>query len=337
MVKRKVGLVVFGLGVALLVMAPVIRFGVAPQLVRAPLDINVTLKAGGTGFEYLDAEVGETVPITVDVTRHIRGDVAAGNHDVAVYDESLCLTRDDAGEEPGCLRNDPRIISNFQDRVAFDRVSGYAVQGNVCGDSGDQDCGASVDGEPTVHEGLGYKFPMHTEKKDYLYFDTVSKKAWPMRYQGVERREGLPVYTFEQTITDAPAMTNGVFPSLYSNVRTLWVEPTTGVIIHGEEQINQRLTGLASLEPGASMRDPALAGLTALKGTLAFDESADQAQAELARDGISSIRAVEVFLPLGCLVLGLILIIVGVVLIRRDSSSRRSEPEPQTDPELVSS
>jgi hypothetical protein len=316
-VKRSVGLVVFGLGILLLVMAPLLKFWVAPKLVRAPLDINVTLKAGGTNFQYLDATAGAVVPITVDITRHIRGDVAAGNHDVAVYDETLCLTRDDQNEHPGCLRDDPRIVANYQDRIAFDRVSGYAVNGKKCGSSGTEECNASVDGEPTDHKGLGYKFPMFTEQKDYEYFDTVSKQAWPIRFKGVENKQGLEVYRFEQTITDASAMTSGIFPSLYSNVRTLWVEPKTGVIIHGQEQIDQRLTGLASTEPGAAMRDPALAGKTALKGTLAFTDAADKIQADLARDGLKSIQLITVVLPLVALVLGIILTGLGLYLMRR--------------------
>jgi hypothetical protein len=315
-VKRSVGLILFGVGVVLLVMAPVVKFAVAPQLVRAPLDINVTLKAGGSGFQYLDAKAGGVVPITVDITRHIRGDVAAGNHDVAVYDETLCLTRDDANQHPGCLRNDSRIVANYQDRVPFDRITGYAVSGAKCGPSGAAECGASVDGQPVVHKGLGYKFPMFTEQKDYEYFDTVSKQSWPMVFKGVETREGLQVYRFEQTITDAPAMTSGIFPSLYSNVRTLWVEPLTGAVIHGQEQIDQRLTGLASTEPGSPVRDPTLVGKTALKGTLAFTPAADKIQADLARKGISSITAITVIVPLGALILGLILVGLGLFLFR---------------------
>lgn len=319
--KRSVGLVLFGVGVVLLVMAPVVKFAVAPALVRAPLDINVTLKAGGSGFQYLDATAGAVVPITVDITRHIRGDVAAGNHDVAVYDETLCLTRDDQNQHPGCLRNDPRIIANYQDRVAFDRVTGYAVSGAKCGPSGAGECSAAVDGQPVEHKGLGYKFPMFTEKKDYEYFDTVSKQSWPMVFKGVETREGLQVYRFEQTITDAPAMTSGIFPSLYSNVRTLWVEPLTGAVIHGQEQIDQRLTGLASTVPGSPVRDPTLVGKTALKGTLAFTPAADKIQADLARKGISSITAITVIVPLGALILGLILVGLGLFLFRREPAA----------------
>lgn len=325
--KRTVGLALFGLGVFLLVLAPVIRFAVAPQLVRAPVDVDVTLPHGGTDFRYLSATEGKEVVLPhVSVTRHIQGDVKAANHDVAVYEQALCLTRDDNDEKLGCLENDPRIIVNFYTRFAFDRVSGLAVSGNKCGSNGKQDCQQAEDGDTVVHEGLGMTFPQFTEKKTYPFWDVPSRAAYPMKFVDVEKREGLTVYKFRQVITDAPAMTNGVFPSLYSNTRTLWVEPTTGAIIHGQEEIDQRLTGRASTDPGSEMRDPALAGLTALQGTLAFTPEANRIQADIARDGIRSIEMIRLWLPLVSLCLGIVLTLVGALLYAasRPSPGRRA-------------
>ncbi len=323
--KRNLGLVLFGLGVLLLVLAPVIRFVVAPQLVRAPLDVDVTLPHAGTDFRYLSSTEGRVVVLPhVSVTRHIQGDVKSGNHDVAVYEQALCLTRDDNDEKLGCLENDPRIIANFYTRFAFDRVTALAVTGNKCGSSGKENCQQAEDGDTVVHQGLGMTFPMFTEKKTYPYWDSPARKAYPMRYIDQETKEGLTVYKFQQVITDAPAMTGGVFPSLYSNTRTLWVEPKTGAIIHGREEINQRLTGRASNDPGAAMRDPSLAGLTALQGTLEFTPEADRIQAKIAKDGIKSIDLIRLYLPLGSLVLGLILVVVGLVLaLPRGGEPRR--------------
>ncbi|HET7277412.1 MAG TPA: DUF3068 domain-containing protein [Dermatophilaceae bacterium] len=323
--RRNLGLGLFGLGVLLLVLAPVIRFAVAPQLVRAPLDVDVTLPHGGTDFRYLSATEGREVVLPhVSVTRHIQGDVKSGNHDVAVYEQGLCLTRDDKDQKLGCLENDPRTIVNFYTRFAFDRVTGLAVSGAKCGSSGKENCQQAEDGDTVVHQGLGFTFPQLTEKKTYLYWDNVARKAYPMQYVDQEKKEGLTVYKFRQVITDAPAMTSGVFPSLYSNTRTLWIEPTTGAIIHGQEEINQRLTGRASNDPGAAMRDPSLAGLTALQGTLAFTPEADRIQAKIARDGIASINLIRVYLPLGSLVLGVILVAVGLVL----TLARGGQPRP---------
>jgi hypothetical protein len=329
-VKRTVGLVLFGLGVLLLVLAPLVRYVVAPQLVRAPVDVDVTLPHGGTSFRYLSATEGKEVLLPhVSVTRHIQGDVKAANHSVAVYEQALCLTRDDNDEKLGCLENDPRIIVNFYTRFAFDRVTGLAISGNKCGSSGKQNCQQAEDGDTVVHEGVGMTFPMFTQKKTYPYWDNVARKAYPMQFVDVEKKQGLTVYKFRQVITDAPAMTGGVLPSLYSNTRTLWVEPKTGAIIHGQEEIDQRLTGRASNDPGAEMRDPSLAGLTALQGTLAFTPEADRTQAKIARDGIQSIDLIRVYLPLVSLVLGFLLVLLGLLLYAQGPRRRHAAGTPR--------
>ena len=180
--RRGLGLLFVGLGVFLLVLAPIVRFAVAPRLVKAPLDIHAQIDAGGDNFNYLDATAGKNVSITVSVTRTIIGDVSAGNNNVAVYDESLCLTRDDNHEGLGCQRaGSPLLITNSSDRVAFDRVSALPVHGNVCGSNEDQDCKANVNGDTSIkHDGLGYKFPIDTEKKTYLLFDTEVGKSFTM-------------------------------------------------------------------------------------------------------------------------------------------------------------
>jgi hypothetical protein len=77
-------------------------------------------------------------------------------------------------------------------------------------------------------------------------------KATPMVYEGTQTIDGYTTYKFVQTIK--PAMVPGSAQKLnatfldlpgtgdiesqqyYSNVRTVWVEPNTGVIFKGQEQ-----------------------------------------------------------------------------------------------------
>jgi hypothetical protein len=327
--KRGLSLLLIGLGVLLLVLAPLVKFVVAPHVVKAPLDINAEIDAGGDGFNYLDATVGKVVPISVSVTRHILGDVSAGNKNVAVYDESLCLTRDDDHKGLGCQRaGSPLLLTNSSDRVAFDRISGEPVTGNVCGANADQDCKANVNGDTSIkHTGLGYKFPIDTKKQTYQFFDTVVGKSFPAEYKGTEKKGGLDCYKFVQVVTNQPAYTNGVLPSTYTNTRTVWVEPTTGVIVDGSEDLNQVLTGRATLDPSSELRDPALAGLTALQGLLSFTDPTIKSQAKLATDNLPKIHAVRLYLPLGALVLGLICVVAGVLLRRRDSGPAGASTE----------
>jgi hypothetical protein len=303
-------------GVFLLVLAAVVKFFVAPAAVKAPLSIPqkyTKVLAYGTGFQYFDAKVGRDVPISVSITRTIIGDVSAGNSKVAVYDESLCLTRDTDGSHPGCVdKFDPqgRLITNSTDRVAFDRKSGYAVN--------DPKYRANVDGNTKIaHVGLGYKFPIDTKKKTYLYFDTVVGKAFPMTYVDTEKVAGLTVYKFVQHIVDQAVYTNNTFPSTYTNTRTVWVEPTTGAIVNGQEQLTQTLTGKASLDPASPVIEPSFAGIVALQGTLAFTPDTITLQAHFAKDYLPRIHLIRLWLPLLSLILGLISLAVGVVMLRR--------------------
>jgi hypothetical protein len=351
-VKRALSLILVGLGVALIVIAGVVRFWAAPRLVKAPVDINAVLHAGGDNFNYLDATAGKNVPITVSVTRHIVGDVSASNSKVAVYDESLCLTRDDQHQGLGCVgQGDPRLITNSSDRVAFDRVSGMAVTGDVCGSSQTQPCNANVNGSSDAahtHVGLDYKFPIDTQKKTYQFFDTVVGKPFPAVYvrtvkvhYGPGGKSVLNCYMFVQTITDQPVYTNGVLPSTYSNVRTLWVEPTTGVIVDGSENLKQVLTGRQGLDPTSPLVSPTLANLVALQGLLKFDAPTIASQAKLATDSLPKIHAVRLSIPIGGLVLGLIALIVGLALARSGGAGasgpgsgerRTADPDPADDP-----
>jgi len=321
-VKRFWSYLLVFVGVFLVVFAGVVKFVVAGAAVKAPLSIPekyIKVIASGTGFNYFDASVGKNVSINVWITRTIVGDVAAGNSKVAVYDESLCLTRDTDGSHPGCVdKSDAqkRLITNSTDRVAFDRKTGMAVN--------DAKYGANVDGNPTVqHEGLGYKFPIDTKKKSYLYFDTVVGKAFPMVYVDQEKLQGLTVYKFVQTMVNQPVYTNNTFPSTYTNTRTVWVEPITGAIVKGQEQLTQVLTGRENLDPNSQITESGLAGIVALQGTLAFTPDTVRLQAQLAKDNLPKIHLVQLWLPLISLILGLLAIGVAVLLLRRRRAPSR--------------
>jgi hypothetical protein len=296
------------LGVFLIALAAIVRFVVAPTVVKAPLTIPskyTNVLASGSDFNYFDAASGKNIKINVWITRDITGDVAAGTDDIAVYDESLCLTRDD-GSHPGCVGNgNPALITNSTDRVPFNRKSGMAVN--------DAKFGGNVDGSTQIkHEGLGYKFPIDTEKKTYQYFDTVVGKAFPMKYSGEATIDGVDVYKFVQHMVNEPVYTNNTFPSTYTNTRTVWVEPTTGVIVKGQEQLKQVLTGRESLNPSSKVVEPKLANIVALEGTLTFTDDTVKLQAQLADDNLSKIKLVRLWLPLIALIVGLIALGLGI-------------------------
>ncbi len=301
------------MGIFLLILAIGVKTVVEPRLVKDPLTVPAkysVLIAGGTGFLLFDAQTGSTKPVTIRITRTIHGDTTGkdgGNDSVAVYDESLCLSVED-GTHPGCLpATDPRMVLVNIDRIAFDRKTSLAVS--------DPKYGASVDGKPVTHEGLGYKFPIDTKKKTYLFFDPIPRHAYPINYVGTTKIQGLTVYKFTQQITDAPVYTGNVLPSLYTNFRTVFVEPTTGVIVAGSEQIDQRFTGRETLDPNSKVIIPQLAGQTALKGTLAFDQPTVNRQIKLAKDNKSKIELITTTIPLIGFIGGPLLILIGALLL----------------------
>ncbi|MCW2525210.1 MAG: hypothetical protein JWM76_70 [Pseudonocardiales bacterium] len=295
------------LGVLLIVAAGLIKWVFAPSLIKAPLVVDRTTIATSSAQVFvLSAQTTKTVDVTA--TRSVRGDKSAGTGSVAVYDESLCLHGPGTAvaDKYGCVPStDPTFIQKTTDRVAFGRKSGLAV-------SDDGRFGTNVDGNKKVtHDGIGYTFPIDTKKKTYPFFDTVVSKSYPMRYVDSEKLAGLTVYKFTQDIPKSDIKINGVLPGSYVNVRTVWVEPTTGVIVKGSEAIEQRFTSGNGV---------------AFVGTLVFTDATVKSQADFAKDQLGKIHTARLWLPIGAAVVGLILLGVGIGL---SATGGRREPRRQ--------
>ncbi len=300
--RRVGGIVLAILGLVLVVAAPVLKWGLASTLVKVPLDINRTTIAEADS-QVLVLAAQRVQAVHVVATRTVTGDSKAGTANVAVYDEVLCLRASKgAGDNAaGCpVATDPTFIQRTTDRIAFGRRSGLAVANG-------SRFGANVNGDKSiVHEGLGYTFPIATKKTTYPFFDTVLGKAYPMSYQDTEKLDGLTVYKFGQNVPASPIKIQGLIPGTYSNVRTVWVEPTTGVIVKGSEKIEQKF---------------AQGGTIAFSGTLVFNDATVKSQANYAKSQMDKINLVRWWIPLGLLVLGLLAIVGGLLLAR----GRRSD------------
>ncbi len=82
----------------------------------------------------------------------------------------------------------------------------------------------------------------------------------------------------------------------------VWVEPTTGVIIKGSEQIKETF---------------ATGGQTAFSGTLVFNDATVKSQADYAKTQLAKVHLIRMWIPLTLAVLGVVLIVVGALLLRR--------------------
>jgi DUF3068 family protein len=294
--RRTVGLVLLALGVAFLVLGPLLRFYADPRLAKAPLDQYSTTVSEAPNATFLDVgklqvRTGETLT----ATRTVRGDVAAGNADRVVYD--VFVRVEDA---------DKNLVTATTDRVALDRRTSLAQS---C-------CGESLNGQPAKHQGIEYKFPFGVQKKTYQYFDTTLGKASDMKYLKSEDVAGLNTYKFEQRIEptqiaelEVPGTLIGRSESsvpvqrFYSNTRTVWVEPKTGAIVKGQEKQFSTLRD-----------DSGTDKLTVTDATLTFTDKTIREQAKTAKDGARLIGLLGTTGPIVLVVLGLLLAAVGLGL-----------------------
>ena len=176
-----------------------------------------------------------------------------------------------------------RLVSFTTDRVAADRKSGESVN--------DAKYGENVNGDTSVkHVGLSYKWPFHAKKQTYKFYDPISGQAPDARFIGTEKLAGLNLYKYQADINNIDLPVGPGIPGKYSDTRTVWVDPVTGVIVKGSEHQVRTLAD----------------GTTALDTTLTFNQDAINYQAKQAKDGRSKITMLTVVLPLVGLVLGIV-------------------------------
>ncbi|TQS41509.1 DUF3068 domain-containing protein [Cryptosporangium phraense] len=312
--RRVVGAVVLALGTFLVVAAILLPTYVASNLVKTPLDqytVSVATADNATVFDVPSLSVQENVP--VEATRTVRADPEKSTDDVVVFDEFLVL--EDS-------RNNSQITFS-SDRVGLDRRTAESQDG----------FDAAVDDEPTRHQGLVYKWPFNSEKKSYQYFDTTTRKPYEAKFVGTEDINGLETYKYQMEIPatqigelDVPGELVGSTepdvnaPRFYSNTRTVWVEPKTGIIIKGQEKQNQTLRDASGADK-----------LTLFSGTLTFDEQTVDEAVSLAKDTISQINLVSRVAPIVLGILGVILIVVGLFLALRGGGKSSYRPVQPAD------
>jgi hypothetical protein len=314
---RRAGVYVLtGLAVFLLAVAALLRFYVVPNLLVTPLDQFAESFAPGTGTRFDPATLQEVDNVDMVAHRTLRGDVAASSKDTGVWDESVVLA-DTEGN----------LITATTDRVAWDRKTGLAKN---C-------CNENVDGVPTKHVGLSYKFGFNSEKKSYPFFDTTAKIAEPMKYQGSEKIQGLTVYRYQQQVgpvqigelevpgdlvgSDAPSVKA---PRFYDNTRTVWVEPLSGVIVKGQEKQHQVLKDAAGND-----------AVTLIQVTLTFNEATQKQQGDLAKDARSKAALIGTWVPLAALVLAIVCGVLAFVLGRREDDDGYTGDAPSRQPAAV--
>jgi hypothetical protein len=312
-VKRVLGLVLLGLGAFLLVLAPLARFYVYPSVAKAPLDVysqGTSLGPGSTVLSIGSLLSGGDPEVQTDIssTRTTRGDVEASTDDLAVYD-SFSNTTDSDGE----------TLTASVERVGFDRFTGEA----------DPDFEHTVDSgdgpEPVAYEGQVFKMPFDTQQTDYPWWDGSIQQATPMVFESVEDINGLRTYKYVQTIEptkiadlDVPGSVVGsdedevTLDRVYSNTRTIWIEPNTGAVIKGQEEQD----AYAELD-GERL-------FTITQADVGYSDEAIQANVDEFGPLGSQLNLIKNILPVWGAIAGFVLLLVGGLLVWSSLDSQRA-------------
>ena len=310
--RRIIGLVLVGLGAFVLVAAPMLRFYAYPNLAVAPIDQDSVSTLIGQDATVFDVSSLEEITTDLTTTAQTVGDIEASEE--AGDDVRVWVNTSSTKDSDGIVR------SRSVDRVAFDATTGEAL--NCCGEFYE-----TVENEPEQieHKGLVFKFPFDTQKKTYDFWDSSLRQTVPIEYTGVSEVEGVTVYVFNQAIEptatstqDVPASLLGVDEEgtvsadrMYSNVRTLWIEPNTGVILKREEQQNN------------TIRYEGEDRITTTQVVTGYDDATIKENADKYGPLGSLLNLVRNLLPLILLIVGPLLILGGLVLGRSGRAGSR--------------
>jgi hypothetical protein len=311
------------LGLLLLLAAPILRFWVAPGLAQSPamLGPDGSLTHGSTGsitalFD-LEQSRGVAVPVPIPVTRtqtSISDAAATAEAGSQGLNVSVATTTDRT------VTDDDRLIAEVEYRLAADRRTQALVD---C-------CGMQVDGVAVQPAGAGnpIRMPWFTPQAPYPFFDPVLLAPVALTPIGREDVEGMSAMKFQQPATPVSIGTVQVPGKLtgssadavglvrtYLVNRTLWVDPTTGIILRQVERLRE------SLRDGSGRDVVTLLAMS----TASTDEQVRASVAAAREQGLPVLWA-HVYGPALCLALGLVLLLLGsvgvVVRVRAERADR---------------
>lgn len=317
--SRTLACILVGLGAFLLAAALLIPTYTVGKLKKTPLDLEVTTIAEGTG-DVLDAKSLAAGKAVVDtdvplVAQRYVTVVDPSDADRITVQAGQTLRRTDKQGDTG-------LLTAVVDRVTLDRVTSMPIQDPI----GTIQTDANKPAEEVEHTGLQYKWPFDAEQRSYPYFDLNSRSTQDIDFVEETEVNGMKVYHYSQKVgpvdlskvvaaptnkLSMPASTWGVeggdapvtMTRWYENERDVWVDPITGVVVKGQEQLHQYYARTADKPE-----------VTVLDVTLPFNEDTIEYQLQQAKDGQDKLALFGRTVPLVAGILGVIALIGGVVL-----------------------
>ncbi|MFD7276041.1 DUF3068 domain-containing protein [Streptomyces sp. NPDC059862] len=327
--RRKAGLILLALAVFFAALSPLLRWYAFPRLAKIPPSQyqDMVLEAeDATLLDYGTMTARKVDKVTIVQT--LKGNVEASeriektaDRDVVVWDGLSYVQGPDG-----------KMVSKIPERYIFDAHTQEPVHAT----------GEMVDGDRVKREGIEFKWPFLTEKRDYEYFDAQARITAPIHYKGTQNFRGVEVYYFEQTIpwtkvAFPKAMpVEGITPESvaetgttrwYTTVRKFWVEPLTGAPVYGEEIHKEELRGGTLLGD----RDK----VTAFAGHVKMREDYIDHTVNLVKSNRMLVLLMTSYLPWGFLTLGVLLLSLSLCLEARSRRPGDPEPTKNTEPEPV--
>ncbi|MBX9393313.1 DUF3068 domain-containing protein [Streptomyces sp. TRM72054] len=328
--RRRTSLILLALAVFFAALSPLLRWYAFPRLAKIPPNQyqDMVLEAkDATLLDYGTMQARKVPKVTIVQT--LKGNVEASERiertagrDVVVWDGLSYVQGPDG-----------KMVSKIPERYIFDAHTQEPVHAT----------GEMVDGDPVRREGIEFKWPFLTEKRNYEYFDAQARITAPIHYKGTQTFHGVEVYYFEQTIpwTKVPfpkAMpVEGITPESvaqtgttrwYTTVRKFWVEPLTGAPVYGEEIHKEELRG-GTLLGG---RDK----VTAFAGHVKMREDYIDHTVDLVKSNRTLVLLMTSYLPWGFLTLGVLLLALALYLEARGRRPGEPAPEQAAQPAPVS-
>ena len=313
--RRVSGFVLTLLGAFLLLLAVLLRFWIAPDNVKIPLNQYQITTFAGTG-SYLSQATGTVIlGVPVKVTTTTKGDVLAGSDGTAVYD-IFSSVQDVWNHQP---------IAYFGHRVAFDRKTGEIVR--CCGEYVTDPAGRHITSVPM--SGLGFSWPTTgVQKQTYMWFDLAAGRAEPVQYEGTGTVDGIGVYRYVESVAPTkigtmqvpgsiagiPSQAEVTLDQYYTAHNTYSVDPQTGAPL--DVTRNQQVT----------LRDSS--GITRLVATdlkIAETPASVQGVVNVDNSSRSNINLAKNILPLIGLIVGLVLLALGGLLVRTGGEGSEEE------------
>jgi hypothetical protein len=310
--RRVLGTTLTALGAFFLVLAVLLRFVLAGQVIKFPLNEYVKTTLAGQGVSYFSQGYGKVITsVSAQITSTIWGDVAAGTSSTAVWNEFTAV-EDTTNSVP---------IQYVSQRSAFDRRSGLIVD---C-------CGAYVNitsvGTTSGHQsGLAYTWPIGTRAITYEVFDPFLGRPEPYRYAGTGTIDGMTADKFVEQLSNQRFATQSLsgklagmpgqplvtLPEVITETNTVWVDPLTGAPLSETEDRTLSLQDTT----GATR-------LLLFKGVVSSTPATVKNAVNTASSSHLKIELIEDVGPLVTLLLGVILLVVGITL----SVTRRDDEE----------